>query len=189
MIEKNIHDYRPMDENMAKVLYSEEDLQEAAKRLGAQLTKDYVGKRPIFVCILKGSIHFMSDLIRNTDAYMEIGFMDVASYGDGFASSGEVKIVQDLDISVENRDIVIVEDIIDTGRTMKALVDLLKERKAASVKICTLLNKAERREADVEADYIGFEVPNEFVVGYGLDYLNFYRNLPYIGVVKPEVYK
>lgn len=189
MTNKNIHDYRPMDENIEKILYSEADIQAATKRLGEELTHDFDGKHPIVVCILKGAIHFMSDVIRNMDTYIEIGFMDVSSYGDGFESSGKVKIVQDLDMDVAGRNILIIEDIIDTGRTMRALVDIFKERNAESVKICTLLDKAERREVEVKADYVGFEVPNEFVVGYGLDYFNYYRNLPYIGVVKQEVYK
>lgn len=131
----------------------------------------------------------MADIVREIDTYCELDFMDVSSYGDATESSGEVKIIKDLDVSVKDRHILIVEDIIDTGRTLERLVELLKHRNAASVKICTLLDKPERRVKSVVPDYVGFEVPNEFVVGYGLDYIGHYRNLPYVGILKPEVYE
>ena len=131
----------------------------------------------------------MADIIRAMDSHVEIDFMDVSSYGNALVSSGEVKIVKDLDTNVEGRDMLIVEDIIDSGRTLAYLVDLFKYRKANSVTIVTLLDKPEGRAVDIEADYVGFDVPNEFVVGYGLDYCERYRNLPYVGVLKPEIYQ
>ncbi len=131
----------------------------------------------------------MADIVRSIDTYLELDFMDVSSYGNATVSSGEVKIVKDLDTNVEGRDLLIVEDIIDSGRTLAYLVDLFKYRKAKSVKIVTLLDKPEGRVVNIEADYVGFNVPNEFVVGYGLDYAEAYRNLPYIGVLKPSVYQ
>ena len=131
----------------------------------------------------------MADIVREMDCFLELDFMDVSSYGNALVSSGEVKIVKDLDTNVEGRDLLIVEDIIDSGRTLAYLVDLFKYRKANSVKIVTLLDKPEGRVVDIEADYIGFDVPNEFVVGYGLDYIEQYRNLPYVGVLKPNVYE
>jgi len=139
--------------------------------------------------VLKGAVPFMADIVREMDCYLEIDFMDVSSYGNAMISSGEVKIVKDLDTNVEGRDLLIVEDIIDSGRTLAYLVDLFKYRKAKSVEIVTLLDKPEGRVVDIEADYIGFDVPNEFVVGYGLDYAEQYRNLPYVGVLKPSVYQ
>lgn len=131
----------------------------------------------------------MADIIRAMDCYLTIDFMDVSSYGEALQSSGEVKIVKDLDTRVEGKDILIVEDIIDTGQTLKYIVDLLHYRKANSVKVCTLLDKKERRVNNMEADYVGLDIPNEFVVGYGLDYKQEYRNLPYIGVLSPAVYE
>jgi hypoxanthine phosphoribosyltransferase len=138
--------------------------------------------------ILKGSVPFLADLIKRIDAHLEMDFMAISSYHGGVASSGQVKMIKDVDQSVEGRDILIVEDIIDTGRTLKYLVELLEHRRAKSVKIVTLLDKPEGRVVDIEADYTGFVIPNEFVVGYGLDSEENYRNLPYIGVLKPEVY-
>jgi hypoxanthine phosphoribosyltransferase/bifunctional protein TilS/HprT len=141
------------------------------------------------VGVLKGAVPFMADIVREMDCYLELDFMDVSSYGNATVSSGEVKIIKDLDTNVEGRDMLIVEDIIDSGRTLAYLVDLFKYRKAKSVRIVTLLDKPEGRVVDIEADYIGFDVPNEFVVGYGLDYAEQYRNLPYVGVLKPSVYE
>lgn len=131
----------------------------------------------------------MADIVRQIDTYCELDFMDVSSYGNNTVSSGEVKIIKDLDVSVKGRNVLIVEDIIDTGRTLASLVELLKGRDAASVKICTLLDKPDRRVKTVKPDYVGFEVPNEFVVGYGLDFQGHYRNLPYVGILKPEIYE
>lgn len=177
-----------MNDDILKVLYSREQLQNATQELGKQITDDFKGKDPLVICILKGAAVFYSDLVREINTYCELDFMDVSSYGNGTVSSGDVKIVKDLDESVENRDVLIVEDIIDTGRTLKCLVDLFTKRNAKSVKICTLLDKPDRRIEGVVPDYTGFKVPNEFVVGFGLDYRGHYRNLPFIGVLKPEIY-
>lgn len=177
-----------MNNDIKEVLYSQEEIQAVTKKLGEQLTKDYQDKKPLVVCILKGAVLFMTDIVRQMDTYCEMDFMSVSSYGNETVSSGDVKILKDLDKSVEGRHILIVEDIVDTGRTLECVIDLFKHRKAASVKVCTLLDKPERREKAVQADYVGFTVPNEFVVGYGLDYQGFYRNLPYVGILKPEVY-
>ncbi|SJZ64707.1 hypoxanthine phosphoribosyltransferase [Pilibacter termitis] len=178
-----------LDQYIEKVLYSEEEIKQAAKRLGAILTKDYEGKNPLVIAVLKGAVPWFADLTREIDTHLEMDFMVVSSYHGGTSSSGEVKILKDLDTNVEGRDILFVEDIIDTGRTLRYLVDLFKYRQANSVKIVTLLDKPEGREVEIEADYVGFNVPNEFVVGYGLDYDENFRNLGYVGVLKEEVYK
>ena len=159
---------------MSEILVSEEQLQETIKKLGATLAEDYRGKDPLVICILKGAIFFMADLVRAMDCNLEIDFMDVSSYGNEFESSGEVRILKDLGQSVKDRHVIIVEDIIDTGRTLKHVVEL---------------DKPERLEEAIEADYVGVQVPNKFVVGYGLDFKQFYRNLPCIGVLKPEFYE
>ncbi|MBD3948643.1 hypoxanthine phosphoribosyltransferase [Tuanshanicoccus lijuaniae] len=179
-----------LEKDIERVVITREEIQEAAVRLGKQLTEDYRDKDVIVVGILRGAALFMMDVIREMDCYLEFDFMDVSSYHGGTTSTGEVKIIKDLDTAVEGRHILIIEDIIDTGRTLRYIMDLLKYRKAASVKVCTLTDKPDGRvEKDVYADYVGIEVPNEFLVGYGLDYEQKYRNLPYIGVLKPEVYK
>lgn len=178
-----------LEKDIEKVLISREEIQKRSAEMGAQIAKDYADKNPLVVGILKGAVPFMADIVREIDAYLELDFMDVSSYGNATVSSGEVKILKDLDTNVEGRDLLIVEDIIDSGRTLAYLVDLFKYRKAKSVKIVTLLDKPEGRVVDIEADYIGFNVPNEFVVGYGLDYAEAYRNLPYVGVLKPSVYQ
>lgn len=157
--------------------------------MGAVLTEEYKDKYPLVIGILKGAVMFMTDLSRAMDCDLELDFMDVSSYGAGMESSGDVKIIKDLDTSVEGRDVLIVEDIIDTGRTLSYLIEIFRYRKAKSIKIVTLLDKKERRAVDLEADWVGIEVPNEFVVGYGLDYIERHRNLPYIGVLKEEVYQ
>ncbi|MFZ2917004.1 MAG: hypoxanthine phosphoribosyltransferase, partial [Trichococcus flocculiformis] len=171
------------------VLYSEEEISAVVKDLGAQLTKEYEGKNPLVIGVLKGAVMFMTDLSRAMDCDLELDFMDVSSYGAGMESSGDVKILKDLDTTVDGRDLLIVEDIIDTGRTLSYLIEIFKYRKAKSIKVVTLMDKKERREVDLEADYIGINVPNEFVVGYGLDFNEKYRNLPYIGILKTEVYE
>ncbi|WP_066185595.1 MULTISPECIES: hypoxanthine phosphoribosyltransferase [Gracilibacillus] len=177
-----------MHNEIKETLISEQQIQEKCKEIGAQLTKEYEGKFPLAIGILKGALPFMSDILRRIDGHLEMDFMDVSSYGNETRSSGEVKIVKDLDTKVEGRDILIIEDIIDSGLTLSYLVDLFKYRKAKSIKIVTLLDKPEGRTVDIKADIVGFQVPNEFVVGYGLDYQERYRNLPYIGVLKPEIY-
>ena len=177
-----------LQKDIKEVLISEEHLQEKARELGATLTRDYEGKYPLAIGVLKGAMPFMGDLMKRFDGYVEMDFMDVSSYGNATVSSGEVKIVKDLNASVEGRDLLIIEDIIDSGLTLSYLVDLFKYRKANSIKIVTLLDKPTGRKVDLKADYIGFEVPDAFVVGYGLDYAEKYRNLPYIGILKPSVY-
>ena len=172
-----------------EVLYSEEEISAVVKDLGAQLTKEYEGKNPLVIGVLKGAVMFMTDLSRAMDCDLELDFMDVSSYGAGMESSGDVKILKDLDTTVDGRDLLIVEDIIDTGRTFSYLIEIFKYRKAKSIKVVTLMDKKERRVVDLEADYIGINVPNEFVVGYGLDFNEKYRNLPYIGILKTEVYE
>ncbi|MCK1241049.1 hypoxanthine phosphoribosyltransferase [Streptococcus uberis] len=177
-----------LEQDIKKVLYSEEEIISKTKELGKQLTKDYQGKNPLMVGVLKGSVPFMSELMKHIDTHVEIDFMVVSSYHGGMTSSGEVKILKDVDTNVEGRDIIFIEDIIDTGRTLKYLRDMFKYRKANSVKIATLFDKPEGREVDIDADYVCYDVPNEFIVGFGLDYDENYRNLPYVGVLKKEVY-
>ena len=178
-----------LEKDIERILISQEEIQVRCKELGKELTEIYQSTNPLVVGVLKGAVPFMADIVRSIDTYLELDFMDVSSYGNATVSSGEVKIVKDLDTNVEGRDLLIVEDIIDSGRTLAYLVDLFKYRKAKSVKIVTLLDKPEGRVVNIEADYVGFNVPNEFVVGYGLDYAEAYRNLPYIGVLKPSVYQ
>jgi hypoxanthine phosphoribosyltransferase len=177
-----------MNQDIQEILITEEEIQEKVKNLGKLLTEEYNDKFPLVIGVLKGAMPFMSDLVKRIDTYLEMDFMDVSSYGHSTVSSGEVKIIKDLNTSVEGRDLLIMEDIIDSGLTLSYLVELFKHRKAKSIKIVTLLDKPTGRKAKIEADYVGFNVPDAFVVGYGLDYQEKYRNLPYIGVLKPEVY-
>ncbi|HEL1086930.1 TPA: hypoxanthine phosphoribosyltransferase [Streptococcus equi subsp. zooepidemicus] len=177
-----------LEQDIQKILYSENDIIQRTKELGEQLTKDYHGKNPLMVGVLKGSVPFMAELMKHIDIHVEIDFMVVSSYNGGTTSSGEVKILKDVDTNIEGRDVIFVEDIIDTGRTLKYLRDMFKYRKANSVKIITLFDKPEGRVVDIEADYVCYNVPNEFIVGFGLDYAENYRNLPYVGVLKEEVY-
>ncbi len=170
-----------------KVFLSEEEIKNRVAQLGKQISDDYRGKDKnlIAISILKGSVVFMSDLIRNIDVDLSIDFMIVSSYGSSTTSSGNIKIIKDLDINIQDYDLLIVEDILDSGRTLSKLIEILKMRNPKSLKICTLLDKPDRRVADVDLDYCGFVVPDEFIVGYGLDYDEKYRNLPYIGVLEP----
>ena len=177
-----------MKNDIESVLISEEEIQKKVKELGSQLTEEYKDCFPLAIGVLKGATLFMADLLKRIDTHLEMDFMDVSSYGKSTVSSGEVKIIKDLNASVEGRDILIIEDIIDSGLTLSYLVELFYYRKAKSVKIVTLLDKPTGRKADIQADYIGFIVPDAFVVGYGLDYAEKYRNLPYIGILKPRVY-
>ena len=174
---------------LEKVLFSKEQLAKRIKELAAQLDKDYAGKTPLMVAILKGSVMFFTDLIREMTLPLEIDFMSISSYGSGVKSSGEEKMIKDLDNKIEGKDVIIVEDIVDSGYTMKYLTHLLEARNPSSIKICALLDKPSRRETDVAVDYKGFEVGNEFVVGYGLDYAARYRNIPFIGILKRSVYE
>lgn len=178
-----------MQNDIEKILVSTEELENRTQELGKELSAEYKDKNPLVVGILKGAIPFLSDLTKAMDIKLEMDFMDVSSYGSAMVSSGEVKILKDLDTNVEGRNILIVEDIIDSGRTLAYIIDMFKYRKAKSIKIVTLLDKPEGRVVPLEADYVGFLVPNEFVVGYGLDFIEHYRNLPYIGVLKPEIYE
>lgn len=177
-----------MENDVLKVLISEKELAKKVCELGDQISKDYAGKNLLMVSVLKGSVVFMADLMRAVTVECQIDFMSVSSYGAGAKTSGVVKIVKDLDINLAGFDLLIVEDILDSGMTLSYIKNMLLERNPSSIKICTLLDKPERRQSDVIADYKGFEVPDEFVVGYGLDYAEKYRNLPYIGVLKPSVY-
>ena len=177
------------DRDIDHILVTEEQLKAKVNELGAQITKDYEGRDLLLVSILKGSVVFMADLMRAIRMPCGIDFMVVSSYGGAnTTSTGLVKIVKDLDQDLSGKDLLIVEDILDTGITLSHLVPMLKLRNPASVRLCTILSKPSRRKADIEPDYLGFEVPDEFVVGYGLDYDEKYRNLPYVGVLKPEVY-
>lgn len=177
-----------MHNDIEKILVTEDELQQKVKELGQQLSEEYKEKNPLVVGVLKGALPFMADLIKEMNIYLELDFMDVSSYGAAMTSSGEVKILKDLDTTVEGRNILFVEDIVDSGRTLHYLKEMFEYRKAESVKIVTLLDKPKGRKVDVKVDWVGFEVPDEFVVGYGLDYIEHYRNLPYIGVLKPEIY-
>lgn len=178
-----------MLKDIDKVLVSEEQLREINKRLGAKITEDFKGKNLLVLGILKGCVFFMTDLVRCINLPMSIDFMSVSSYGSGTESTGRVKITKDIDIDLNGYDILLVEDILDSGRTLKYVTDILKTRGANSIKTVTLLDKPERRVADVTPDYVGCDVPDEFVVGYGLDYDQKYRNLPYIGSLKRSVYE
>ncbi|GIN74290.1 hypoxanthine-guanine phosphoribosyltransferase [Bacillus sp. J14TS2] len=178
-----------MKNDIKEILITEEEINEKTSELAAQLTEEYEGRFPLAIGVLKGAVPFMTDLLKRIDTYLEVDFMDVSSYGSGTVPSGEVKILKDLNTPVEGRDILIIEDIIDSGLTLSYLVDLFRYRKAKSIKIVTLLDKPSRRKGTITADYACFTVPDAFVVGYGLDYAEKYRNLPYIGVLKPEIYE
>ncbi|MHB0886172.1 MAG: hypoxanthine phosphoribosyltransferase [Bacillota bacterium] len=177
-----------MDKDLKEILIPEARIQERVKELGRQITRDYQGRNLFMVGILKGAAIFLADLARNIELPASFDFMAVSSYGAATKSSGVVRIIKDIDQPVEGRDVIIVEDIVDTGLTLNYLQENFKARNPRSLKICTLLDKKERRQVPVEPDYCGFSIPNEFVVGYGLDYRELYRNLPLIGVLKPEVY-
>ena len=177
-----------MREDIKEILFTQEDLKAITKELGEKVTRDYKDKKLYLVTILKGAVVFLTDFMRNVDLPCEVDFMVVSSYGSGVTSSGNDKIIKDLDVPLEDKDILVVEDILDSGNTLKFVVDMIKKRHPKSVEVCALLDKPSRRIADIQAKYVGREIPDEFVVGYGLDYDEKYRNLPYIGVLKPEVY-
>ena len=178
-----------MMNDIEKILVSEEQIQQRIQEMGQQLTEEYKDKNPIFLGILKGVVVFFADMIRAVPIHCKMDFMSVSSYGSGTETSGHVVIKKDVSLNIEGRHVVILEDIIDSGLTLSRVIDLLMARKPASLKICTLLDKPDRRVADIDIDMIGFTVPNEFVVGYGLDYNDHYRNLPFVGVLKREVYE
>lgn len=167
-----------------KVLVSEEEVDARIEALGKQISEDYAGKQVHLICVLKGGVFFMCELAKRITVPVSMDFMSVSSYGDGTTSSGVVKIAKDLDETFEGKDVIVVEDIIDSGRTLSYLLEILAKRGPKSMRLCTLLDKPERRVRDVKVDYVGFNIPDEFVVGYGLDYAQKYRNLPYIGVVE-----
>lgn len=169
-----------------EVMLSEEEIDRKISELGAQISKDYEGKEVFLICILKGACFFTCELAKRITVPVSMDFMKVSSYGSGTVSSGEIKIINDLGDSIEGKHVIIVEDIIDSGHTLDRLPKVLQERKPASIKLCTLLDKPDRREVEVFVDYVGFEIPDKFVIGYGLDYDQKYRNLPYIGVVKQD---
>ena len=171
-------------EDKIRVLLTEEEVDEKIKQLGLKISEDYAGRSVHLICVLKGGAFFMCELAKRSTVPVSMDFMSVSSYGNGTATSGAVKIIKDLDEPIEDKDVLIVEDIIDSGTTLHYLTEILYKRKPASIRICTLLDKPERRTADVKVDYVGFNIPDEFVVGYGLDYDQRYRNLPYIGVVE-----
>lgn len=178
-----------MLDDVAEVLITDEELQTRIAELGKAISVDYQGKDLLAVCILRGAVIFLSDLIRQVTIPHEIDFMAVSSYGGGRTeSSGVVRILMDLRTNIGGRDVLIVEDIVDTGLTLTYIIDNLKTRRPASLRTCALLNKPARREVDVSVDYIGFDIPDKFVIGYGLDYDEKYRNLPFVGVLKPELY-
>ena len=177
-----------MREDIAEILYTEEQLKKRVAEMGAEITRDYAGKEPVFVGVLKGSFVFMADLVRAVDLKCSLDFMAVSSYGNSTKTTGAVQINKDLNQDIEGRDIIIVEDILDSGVTLSYLTRYLSNRSPASMAIATLMDKPSRRQAEVYAKYAGFEVPDAFVVGYGLDFAEKYRNLPYVGVLKPEVY-
>lgn len=175
--------------DVESVLLSTEALAKRVKEIGAEITADYAGKEILMIGVLRGAVLFMADLARAIEVPVAIDFMAVSSYGSGTNSSGVVRILKDLDEDVAGKHVLVVEDIIDSGLTLNYLLENLKSRKPASIKLCTLLNKPERRKVQVKIDYNGFDVPDYFVVGYGLDYAEKYRNLPFIGILKPEVYQ
>lgn len=177
-----------MRDDILKVLVSEDELRARVKELGERITADHEGKDVVFLGVLKGCFIFMADLLRNVDMHCEMDFMAVSSYGSGTTTTGAVKITKDLNRDIQGKHVIIVEDILDSGVTLSYLKNYLENRCPASIEIVTLLDKPARRRADIKADYFGFTVPDEFVVGYGLDFAERYRNLPYIGVLKPEVY-
>lgn len=177
-----------MYDDIEQIWISKDDLNKRIKEIATQLDEEYKDKNPLMICILKGAVLFFTDLIREMEIPLAIDFMSISSYGGGTRSSGEVKMIKDLDTTIEGRDIIIVEDIMDSGYTLQYLRRMLLGRNPKSVKICCLLDKPSRREVDLQADYKGFEIENQFVVGYGLDYNQKYRNLPEIGILKPSVY-
>ena len=177
-----------MVNDIREVLLTKEEIEAVVKELGKKITEDYKGKNLFLITVLKGAVVFLGDLMRAIEIPCEIEFMVLSSYGSGTTSTGSVKIVKDIDLPLEGKDVLIVEDILDTGFTLNFLVDLLKSRNPKSIEICTLLDKPDRRKVEISAKYTGRKIPDEFVVGYGLDYDEKYRNLPFIGVLKPEVY-
>ncbi len=177
-----------MYDDLGEVLFSEEKIAEIVKNMGQQISKDYEGKNLLLVSVLKGSLIFMADLMRHITVPCSIDFLSVSSYGAGTNTTGEVRILKDLDASLEGKDVLVVEDILDSGVTLSYLLKNLSARNPSSIRLCTFLDKPDRRRINVHADYIGASIPDAFIVGYGLDYAEKYRNIPYVAVLKPEVY-
>ena len=178
-----------LEKDIDHILFSEEQLKARVREIAGQIDRDFAGKEPMLISVLRGSFIFMADLMRSITLPCTVDFMAVSSYGAGTTSSGQVKITKDLSESIEGRDIIVVEDILDSGNTLSYLLQILQARHPASMKLCTLLDKPDRRIKPVHVDYSGFSIPDKFVVGYGLDFAEKYRNLPYIGVLKPCVYE
>lgn len=178
-----------MDKDIARVLFTADQIAETVAELGRRISRDYEGKNLLMISVLKGSLVFMADLMRAVTVPCSIDFLSVSSYGSGTSTTGQVRILKDLDSPVEGLDILVVEDILDSGVTLSYLLELLSARKPRSIKLCTLLDKPDRRKVHIQPDYVGLTVPDEFIVGYGLDYAEKYRNLPYIGVLHPSVYQ
>ena len=177
-----------LEKDIQEVLFTQEELEKRVRELAAQITADYQGKEIILISVLRGSFVFMADLCRSIDLDCTVDFMAVSSYGGGTSSTGQVQITKDLSGDISGKHVIVVEDIFDSGNTLSYLLKLLEQRKPASIRLCTLLDKPERRTKPVEVSYSGFAIPDAFVVGYGLDYAEHYRGLPYIGILKPEVY-
>lgn len=184
MIEKNL-----MMKDIKEVLFTERQIAVMVERIGEEISRDYKDKNLLLVSVLKGSVAFMADLMRSIHIPARIDFMAVSSYGSGTKTTGVVKIIKDLDIELEGYDMVIVEDILDSGKTLSYLLDIIRSRNPRSIRLCTLFDKPERREVDVMADYVGSEIPDKFIVGYGLDYDEMYRNLPFVGILDPSIYE
>ncbi len=179
---------KSMKDDISEVLFTEQQLADIVKEMGARISRDYEGKNLVMVSVLKGSLIFMADLMREITVPCSIDFLSVSSYGAGTTTTGEVRILKDLDATLEGKDLLVVEDILDSGVTLSFLLKNLSARHPQSIRLCTLLDKPERRRVDIHPDYVGAQVPDKFIVGYGLDYAEKYRNLPYIGVLKPEIY-
>lgn len=177
-----------MQSDIQEVLFDSNQIQHKVQEMGEGISRDFSGQNPLVICVLKGAFIFMADLVKHISIPLEIDFMAISSYGQSTKSSGVVKIIKDLDVSVEGRDVLIVEDIIDSGLTLSYLIDVLERRNAKSVTVATLFDKPARRAVDLQADYTGFTLPDAFIVGYGLDYGEKYRNLPFVGVLKEEIY-
>ena len=177
-----------LEKDIQEVLFSQQQLEERVDQIAQEITRDYAGKEIVLISVLRGSFVFMADLCRRIDLPCTIDFMSVSSYGSGTSSTGQVQITKDLSEDISGRHIIVVEDILDSGNTLSYLLKILDHRRPASIRLCTLLDKPERRVKPVEVHYTGFTIPDAFVVGYGLDYAEHYRNLPYIGILKPEVY-
>ena len=177
-----------MNSSLSEVLFDEQTIQNRVREMGAELSKAFVDKNPIMICILRGAAIFLTDLIRYTEIPLEIDFLSISSYGDSSKSSGIVQIRKDIDVEIKDRHVVIIEDIVDSGLSLNYLKEYLAKQEPKSITTCVLLNKPSAHKVDVKVDYVGFEIENEFVVGYGLDYAEKFRNLPYIGILKKEVY-